>query len=151
MVKKPPAVWETWVRSLGLEDPLEKGTVTHFSILAWRIPWTGSLPSYSPWGLKESDTTERLHFILSKFIFKNAFIVRLQSKIYLGSSQVEVTSPYYLVTFAVFLLCLWLENWKCGFFVEKKHFNFVLKIFFGFRVSSGDMNHCQLLELPQFD
>ena len=42
--------------------------------------------------------------ILSKFIFKNAFIVRLQSKIYLGSSQVEVTSPYYFVTFAVFLL-----------------------------------------------
>ena len=39
LVKKPPAVWETWVRSLGWEDPLEKGTSTHFSILAWRIPW----------------------------------------------------------------------------------------------------------------
>ena len=38
LVKNPPAVWETWVRSLGWEDPLEKGTATHPSILAWRIP-----------------------------------------------------------------------------------------------------------------
>ena len=38
MVKNPPAVQETWVRSLGREDPLE-GTATHSSILAWRIPW----------------------------------------------------------------------------------------------------------------
>ena len=40
MVKNPPAMWETWVRSLGLEDPLEKEMATHSSILAWRIPWT---------------------------------------------------------------------------------------------------------------
>ena len=39
-VKNLPAVWETWVRSLGQEDPLEKGMTTHSSILAWRIPWT---------------------------------------------------------------------------------------------------------------
>ena len=40
LVKNPPAMWETWVRSLGLEDPLEKGKATHSSLLAWRIPWT---------------------------------------------------------------------------------------------------------------
>ena len=40
MVKNPLVMQETWVRSLGWEDPLEKGTATHFSILAWRIPWT---------------------------------------------------------------------------------------------------------------
>ena len=40
IVKNPPAMWETWVRSLGWEDPLEKGTATHSSILAWRIPQT---------------------------------------------------------------------------------------------------------------
>ena len=40
MVKNLPAMQETWVRSLGLEDPLEKGLATHSSILAWRIPWT---------------------------------------------------------------------------------------------------------------
>ena len=40
MVKDPPAVLETWVRSLGGEDPLEEGVATHSSILAWRILWT---------------------------------------------------------------------------------------------------------------
>ena len=40
LVKNSPAMQDTWVRSLGLEDPLEKGMVIHTSILAWRIPWT---------------------------------------------------------------------------------------------------------------
>ena len=40
MVKNLPAMWETQVRSLGQEDPLEKGMVTHSSVLTWRIPWT---------------------------------------------------------------------------------------------------------------
>ena len=39
-VKKPPAMSETWILSLGWDDPLEKGIATHSSILAWRIPWT---------------------------------------------------------------------------------------------------------------
>ena len=50
---------ETWVRSLGLEDPLEKGKAAHSNILAWRIPWTNS-----PWGCKESDTTKQLSLSL---------------------------------------------------------------------------------------
>ena len=40
LVKKLPAMWEPWVRSLGWEDPLEKGEATHSSILAWKIPRT---------------------------------------------------------------------------------------------------------------
>ena len=40
MVKRLPTMRETWVKSLGQEDPLEKETTTHSSILAWRIPWT---------------------------------------------------------------------------------------------------------------
>ena len=40
LVKNPPAMQETWVRSLGWEHPLEKGKATNSSILAWRIPWT---------------------------------------------------------------------------------------------------------------
>ena len=55
LVKNPPTMWETWVRSLGWEDPLEKGKATHSSILAWRIHGL-----YSPWGCKELDTTEWL-------------------------------------------------------------------------------------------
>ena len=40
LVKNPPTMQETWVQSLGWEDPLEKGKATHSSILSWRIPWT---------------------------------------------------------------------------------------------------------------
>ena len=40
LVNNLPAMQETWVQSLGKEDPLEKGMATHSSILAWRIPWT---------------------------------------------------------------------------------------------------------------
>ena len=39
MVKNPPTMQETWIQSLGQEDPLEKGMATQVSILAWRIPW----------------------------------------------------------------------------------------------------------------
>ena len=59
MVKNLPAMRETWVRSLSWDDPLEKGTATHSSILAWRIPL------YSPWGHKELDSTKRLSLSLS--------------------------------------------------------------------------------------
>ena len=40
MVKNQPAMWETWVQSLGWEDALEEGIATHSTVLAWRIPWT---------------------------------------------------------------------------------------------------------------
>ena len=48
LVKNPPAMRETWVQSLGWEDPLEKGKATHSSILAWRIPWTVDEVAKSP-------------------------------------------------------------------------------------------------------
>ena len=50
---------ETQVGSLGGEDPLEKGMVTHPSILAWRIPWTEEPGGHRLWGCKELDTTQR--------------------------------------------------------------------------------------------
>ena len=56
VVKNPQLLQDTWVQSLGQEDPLEEGMATHSSILAWRIPWTEE-----PGGLQchtESDTTE---------------------------------------------------------------------------------------------
>ena len=56
---------ETWIRSLGWEDPLEKEMVTHSSILAWESHGRRSLVGYSPWGRKELDTTERLHSLTS--------------------------------------------------------------------------------------
>ena len=60
LVKNPPAKWETWVPSLGWEDPLEKRKTTHSSSLAWRIPRT----VYSPWGHEELDMTEQVSFSL---------------------------------------------------------------------------------------
>ena len=50
VVKNPLAMWETQVRSLDQEDPLEKEMATHSSILAWRIPWTDEPGGYRPWG-----------------------------------------------------------------------------------------------------
>ena len=50
MVKRLSTMRETWVRSLGCEDPLEKEMAIHSSTIAWKIPWTRSLLDYSPWG-----------------------------------------------------------------------------------------------------
>ena len=58
LVKKPPTMQETWVRSLGWEDPLEKEMTTHSSILAWEIPWTEEPGRLRSMGYKESDMTE---------------------------------------------------------------------------------------------
>ena len=56
LVKNPLAVWETWVSSMGWEDPLEKGKATHSSILAWRIPWTEE-----PGGLQSTGSQRGRH------------------------------------------------------------------------------------------
>ena len=61
-IKNPLAMRETWVHSLGWEDPLEENMATHSGILAWRLPMDrGALAGYSPWGRKKSDRTEQLH------------------------------------------------------------------------------------------
>ena len=51
-------MWETWVRPLGQEDPLEKEMATHSSILAWKIPWTEEPGQLQSMDHKESDMTE---------------------------------------------------------------------------------------------
>ena len=60
MVKNLPAMQETWVRSLGWEDPLEKGKAIHSSILAWRIPRAEEWRATVAWVTKELDRTEQL-------------------------------------------------------------------------------------------
>ena len=57
MVKRLPAIRETWVRSLGLEDTLEKEMATHSSTLACKIPWTEKPGRLQSMGLQEWDTT----------------------------------------------------------------------------------------------
>ena len=63
LVNNLPLMWDTWVRSLGWEDPLEKGKATHSSILTWRIPWNR----------RESDTTERLSLMESYRVWEGMF------------------------------------------------------------------------------
>ena len=63
MVRSLPAMQETWVRSLGQEDPLEKEMATYSSTLAWKSHGQRSLVDYSPWDRKELDTTERLNLM----------------------------------------------------------------------------------------
>ena len=70
MVQKLPALQESWVQSLGREDPLEEEMATHSSILAGEFHGQRRLVGYSQWGRKESDMTEQLtlSFSLSYFI-----------------------------------------------------------------------------------
>ena len=58
LLKNPPVVWETWVRTLGWEDPLEKGMATNSNILAWRTPKDRGAWRATVHGVAESGTTE---------------------------------------------------------------------------------------------
>ena len=62
MLKYLPAVQETWVQSLGQEDPLEKEMAIHSSTLAWKIPWTEEPGGLQSTGSQRVGQTERLHF-----------------------------------------------------------------------------------------
>ena len=60
-MKNPPAMQETWVQSLGREDPLEEGMAAHSSVLAWQIPWSEEPGGLQSTGVTKSpDTTEQL-------------------------------------------------------------------------------------------
>ena len=63
MVKRLPAIRETWVQSLGQVDPLKKEMAIHSSTLAWKIPWMEEPGGLQSTGLQRVDTTERLHFL----------------------------------------------------------------------------------------
>ena len=54
-IRNPPAMWETWLASLGQEDPLEEGMEAHPVFLPGESPWTEDLAGYNPWGCKEWD------------------------------------------------------------------------------------------------
>ena len=78
MVKHLPTMWETWV--------LEKEMATHSSILAWEIPWTEEPDRLSPWGRKESDTTEQVKmkmlFIIVNFGLVGSEVLVPQGRIF---------------------------------------------------------------------
>ena len=95
MVKNPPAMQETWVRSLCWENPLEEGMATHSSILAWRIPWTEEPGGLQSMG-SQSDMSERrpLHFTVFRVLthtiwYTNKFVekVDLRSNVLITIKQ----------------------------------------------------------------
>ena len=70
-VKNLPAMQETWAQFLSWEDPLEKGMITHSSILAWRMPWAEELGRLQSMGSQESDITQQLkHQIINRNYFE---------------------------------------------------------------------------------
>ena len=72
MVKNPPAMLETWVQSLGWEDPREEGMATHSSILAWRILWTkepGGLQSMGSQRVEHDWATDNFHFLTTVHLY----------------------------------------------------------------------------------
>ena len=73
-VKNLPVMQEMWVRSLGWDDPLEKGMATHSSVLAWRIPWMEEPGGLSPWGHKELDRAEQPTYILYLYTYKYVYV-----------------------------------------------------------------------------
>ena len=120
MVKDPPAMQDTQVRSLGGEDPLEKGMATHCSILAWRIPWTEE-PHL--WGCKKLDMTEQLTLsllltLLKFWIFQDI----LRPLLFLSCPQVQswkyhlmlMTSNVYLHPKLLHELWYVISKWHLG-------------------------------------
>ena len=105
MVKCLPVLQETWVLSLGWKDPLEKEMATYSRTLAWKIPWMEELVGYSPWGHKELDTTEQLHWVILTKITISFYIFHTWQ--YRVCCQV-VDSHFFLIL--LFFLFFWLNK-----------------------------------------
>ena len=75
MVKNPLAMQETWIRSLGWEDPLKEGMATHSSITAWRIPKDRGAWRATVHGASESDTTEQLSTVQCIYVKSGVMVL----------------------------------------------------------------------------
>ena len=96
MIKNLPTIQETWVPSLGWENPLEKGIATYFSIVSGEFYGMRGLVGYNPWGCKESDTTEQQHFNFLFFFFPTKCKKKIQDILYcLFWKIIMVTMIYY--------------------------------------------------------
>ena len=74
MVKNPPAMQETWVRSLGWEEPLEEGMATHSGILAWRIPWTEEPGGLKSIGLQRVRRDDHMMLMVLQSVQSSAYV-----------------------------------------------------------------------------
>ena len=93
MVKNLPAIQETWVWPLGWEDPLEKGTATQFSVLAWRVPWTEEPGGLQPMGVarvRQDWATNTFSFRTLTFLLQ---LWELQGRFPIGSCHLLCPGP----------------------------------------------------------
>ena len=96
-VKNPPAIWDTWARSLGWENPLEEGMVTHSSALAWRIPWTEEPGRLQPKGSQRVDTAELLSTALGRVTVLNLLrqtFCATEKKNYISPPNISYLLPF---------------------------------------------------------
>ena len=104
-------MWETWVRSLGWEDPLERGMATHSSILAWRIPTNrGAWWANSPQGHKELDMTERLKQQQQSVSYYSVHVTQEETEVQsnlIVVTQVDVTPGYIYIQDTPLLAVTW--------------------------------------------
>ena len=118
LVENPPAVHETWVWSLGWEDPLEEDMANFYSILAWRIPMDRGARWASPWGGRKSDTTEWLSAVHLPLEFSSVCIDEIGLFFFFFWPSVSLPSFYINIILAVWigegngspLQCSCLEN-----------------------------------------
>ena len=131
----PPALWETWVLSLGREDFLEKEMATHSSILTWEIPWTEELSRLQTLRLQKnqtwlSDQTATMCFIQMLLVFAKCLFsflglhpryISFSCHLSLGSSDLTLS----LTFLTVFCLFYWNIQYCVSFRYRAKWFNYI--------------------------
>ena len=123
MVKNLPAMQETWVWSLGQEDPLEKGMDTDSSILAWRIPWTEKPGGLYSMGSQKVEHDWAIHFHIHKYIKLYIYYITFSS-IYITewlccTEEINIANQIYSKK----LIYLWPHRRACGILVPWSAWN----------------------------
>ena len=111
MVRNLPAMQETWVQSLGQEDPLAKGLATTPVFLSGEFPGQRSLAGYSPWGCKELDTwATNTYFILMSKDMRPGISLFRGSFLKSNNNHLDLLSTYYILNIVMKVLCI-LYHW----------------------------------------
>ena len=113
-VKNPPMIQDKWVWSLGQEDPLKKGMATHFSILAWRIPWTEEsegLQSMGSQRIRHDWAAKHVHTHRHSLWLRRLFSGMLGTPCSLASFTAY--GGFLLVVSLINRLCMWIPAFSC--------------------------------------
>ena len=132
---------ETWVRFLGLEDPLEKGKATHSSILAWRIPWITKVG-------QDSDFHFHLFTVHLQYQVQgmglNECVIFLSVTLFVGILEVSIEGMFLQIVLSLFLLSVFefLSGWHFFFFFLVTYLRESLDYVDSVPFSHSVMSHC---------